>query len=277
MRDDFRRLAHTGLAFNAPLSEERANAFVAALPISPGHHVLDLGCGWGELLLRIIAAHSAASGTGVDTSREALDRGVRLAAQRGLYERVEFVEADAATFVDVADIVICVAASHAFGGVANALHWLRECVAPGGRVLYGDGFWAGGPLPASLETIGELPRLEEVRAAVQTAGFRIERDEVSTLAEWDAFETSWRAGLEASHDPEAVAFAAERRREYEDGYRNAIGFSWLVLAPVIEEADLATVLTEAVGTILPIEWSTTRSGQPMPDVVGAVARSRRGR
>ena len=60
---------------------------------------------------------------------------------------------------------------------------------------------------------------------------RIERDEVSTLAEWDAFEAGWRAGLEAATDPEAVAFAERRRREYEDGYRGAIGFSWLVLAP----------------------------------------------
>ena len=54
---------------------------------------------------------------------------------------------------------------------------------------------------------------------------------MSTLAEWDAFEAGWRAGLEASGDAEAVAFAAQRRREYEDGYRGAIGFSWLVLAP----------------------------------------------
>ena len=106
MRDDFRRLAHAGLTFNAPLSEERASALVSALPISPGHHVLDLGCGWGELLLRILAAHPATTGTGVDTDREALDRGVRAATRRGLHGRVEFVEAPAETFVDVADIVV---------------------------------------------------------------------------------------------------------------------------------------------------------------------------
>lgn len=231
MRDDFRLLAHAGLTFNAPLSEERASALVAALPISPGHHVLDLGCGWGELLLRILAAHPATTGTGVDTAKEALDRGVRAAARRGLHERVEFVEADAATFVDLADIVVCVAGSHAFGGADDALHWLRQSVAPGGRVLYGDGFWATEPTAAALEAIGELPRLENARAAAEAAGFRIERDEASTLREWDAFEAGWRAGLEASPDQEAVAFAAQRRREYEDGYRGAIGFCWLVLAP----------------------------------------------
>lgn len=232
MRDDFRRLAHAGLTFNVPLSEERASALVSALPISPGHHVLDLGCGSGELLLRVLEAHPATTGTGVDTDREALDRGVRAAARRGLHERIEFVEAHAETFVDLADVVLCVAASHAFGGPEGALEWLHQSVTPGGRVLYGDGFWASEPSAAALATIGELPRREALRAAIAAAGFRIERDEVSDLAEWDAFESAWRAGLEASADQEAVTFAAERRREYEDGYRDAIGFNWLVLAPV---------------------------------------------
>lgn len=232
MRDDFRRLAHSGLTFNAPLSEERSGELVTALPISPGHHVLDLGCGWGELLLRILASHPATTGTGVDADRHALDRGVRLAAQRALHGRVEFVEADAATFVDQADVVICVAASHSFGGPRDALNALRECVAPGGRVLYGDGFWASPPSPAALEALGDLPTLDDVVAAAHAAGFRIEQEDESTRTEWDAFERSWREGLEASADPAAVEFAAKRRDEYENGYRDAVGFCWLVLAPV---------------------------------------------
>jgi cyclopropane fatty-acyl-phospholipid synthase-like methyltransferase len=232
VRDDFRRLAHAGLTFNAPLSEERADALVAALPISPGHHVLDLGCGWGELLLRILAAQPATTGTGVDAEKDALDRGVLAASRRRLHERVEFVEAAAATFVDLADVVVCVAASHAFGGPAEALAWLRQCVTPGGRVLHGDGFWATEPTQRALAAIGELPRLEELHAIAEAAGFRIERGETSTREEWDAFEAGWRAGLETSADPEAATFAAGRRREYEEGYRDAIGFAWLVLAPV---------------------------------------------
>ena len=47
---------------------------------------------------------------------------------------------------------------------------------------------------------------------------------------------------------------------------------------VIEESDLAAVLAQSEGvSALPAVWSTTRSGRPMPDVIGAVARSRRGR
>jgi len=231
VRDEFRRLAQAGLTFNAPLSEERASGFVAALPIAPAHHVLDLGCGSGELLLRIVEAHPATTATGVDTGKEGLDRGRLAAVRRGLQRRVEFVEAAAETFVDIADVVICVGSSHAFGGTGPALEWLRECAAPGGRVLFGDGFWAADPTPRALATIGELPRLEQIQATAEAAGFRIERAEISTQEEWDAFEAGWRAGLERSTDPEAIAFAAERKEEYEEGYRGLIGFAWLVLVP----------------------------------------------
>jgi SAM-dependent methyltransferase len=157
---------------------------------------------------------------------------VLAAARRGLLRRVEFIEAPAETFVDVADVVVCVASSHAFGDSAAALEWLRQCVTPGGRVLYGEGFWASDPSPAALESIGALPGLDELHAPAEAAGFRIEQAEISSQEEWDAFEAAWRSGLESSGDPEAVAFAAERKREYEDGYREAIGFAWLVLAPV---------------------------------------------
>jgi len=232
VREDFRRLAHSGLTFSVPLSDEHTSALVAALPISPGHHVLDLGCGNGELLLRILAAHPATTGTGVDTDREALNQGVLGAAKRGLHSRVEFVEADAATFVDLADLVLCVGASHAFGDSAAALGSLRERVSPGGRVLFARAFWATPPSADALETVGELPTLDNVRAAAQASGFRIERDEVSTLEEWDALETGWRAGLETSGISEAIEYAARRRHEYENGYREAIGFSWLELVPL---------------------------------------------
>ena len=209
MRDDFRRLAHAGLTFNAPLSEERASALVSALPISPGHHVLDLGCGWGELLLRILAAHPATTGTGVDTDKEALDRGVRAATRRGLHGRVEFVEAPAETFVDVADIVVCVASSHAFGGTGDALHWLRQSVdarrprALRRRLLGGRAVGRGArddrrAARGSRSSTRPRPRRASGSSATRSP----------TSAEWDAFEAGWRSGLEVSTDPEAVAFAA---------------------------------------------------------------------
>ena len=141
MRDDFRRLAHAGLTFNAPLSEERAGELVAALPISPGHHVLDLGCGWGELLLRILAAHPATTGTGVDSRPEAPTGSSRLARNAGCTEG-ESSRPMQRRSSDHADVVLNVAASHALGGTTMRCTRSAEWVAAGGRVLYGDSFWA---------------------------------------------------------------------------------------------------------------------------------------
>jgi SAM-dependent methyltransferase len=231
VRDELRRALRSTMTFNAPLSEQRAAALVAALPIAPGHHVLDLGCGWGELLLRVVAAHPGTTGTGADLDRADLDRGRALAAARGLTDRVDLVEADITGFDDQGAVVICVGASHAWGGATGALAALRDHLEPGGVLLYGDAFWERPPSERALEVIGELPGGDDLTRAAASAGFRVESAANSTLAEWDAFEASSSAGLEVASLDGALELAAERRTDYEDGYRGSLGFAWLVLVP----------------------------------------------
>ena len=222
--------AHSRLTFNAPLGETRAADLVARLPLRPGGHVLDAGCGWGELLLRVVAAHPASTGTGVDTNRGGLDRGRRAAAQRGLAERVEFAEADVGGFDDHGDLVLCVGSSHAWGDPTTALRALRALTAPGGHVLLGEGFWERSPGADGRRIFGDLPVYDGLQAIARAEGFVVVRADRSTQEEWDAFETAWREGLEASGSPEAVALAVERKHEYEEGYRGILGFAWLELA-----------------------------------------------
>ena len=51
------------LKFMTPLSQERADRLVAIAIEGLAHGtVLDLGCGWAELLLQVIAAAPAARG-----------------------------------------------------------------------------------------------------------------------------------------------------------------------------------------------------------------------
>ncbi len=222
-------VSHTGLTFNAPLSEQRAADLVRALGLAPGRHVLDLGCGWGELLLRIVAAHPGSTGTGVDTSRRALDRGRRAASQRGLYERVEFVEADVTTFDDHGDVVLCVGAAHAWGGATVALRELRERVEGGGTLVFADGFWERPPGADARRLFGDLPVFDGLLQVARGAGLTVSHADRSTQEEWDAFEATWRAGLEAAEDPLVRLAAVERERDYRDGYRGVLGFAWLVL------------------------------------------------
>ncbi len=231
MDQALRSLAHAQLRFNAPLSEQHAASLVRRLALAPGHHVLDLGCGFGELLLSLVAAHPAATGTGVDTDREALDRARRSAAEQGLQERVEFSEGDVATFAGHGHLVLCVGASHAWGGTAAALQALHDHVEPGGVALFGAGVWEQEPREDAVRLLGEHGSLDALLAAAHEAGYEVEGVELSSRDEWDDFEAGWRAGLEESRDAAAQELASRRRHEYEDVYRGVLGFAWLVLRP----------------------------------------------
>jgi SAM-dependent methyltransferase len=220
------------MTFNAPLSEERAATLVAGLRVAPAHHVLDLGCGWAELLLRVVAANPGTTGTGVDIDRADLLRGRRSAVERGLAERVELVEDDVTAFDDRGALVLCVGASHAWGGAGMALAAMRAHVDRGGMLLFGDGFWASPPSERAHKVIGDLEDWAGLVHACEGAGFRVDDADRSTTAEWDAFEQASRAGLESSGLDGAGALTEERRSDYEDGYRGRLGFAWLLLTAV---------------------------------------------
>jgi hypothetical protein len=65
----------TRLTFHGPLSETRAARLVDRLTRTHPATVLDLGCGWGELLLRTLEAVPGAAGTGIDLGAADLARG----------------------------------------------------------------------------------------------------------------------------------------------------------------------------------------------------------
>lgn len=230
--DDATRIALTSarLVYNAPLSQQRATALLAALDVDAGASVLDLGCGRGELLLRAVATLDG-RGTGVDSDPSALDAAREKAAARGLTDRVRFIEGDAGDWRERADVVLCVASSHAVGGTTALMAALRRLVRAGGRAVVGDGIFTTTPDAAARGQFGDLPDLAGLAELAVTEGLRPLHVSASTPQEWDDFESGWRAGLELSADPDARALADERRTAYLSGYRGVLGFGWLVLAP----------------------------------------------
>jgi SAM-dependent methyltransferase len=238
--EDLEEALFARMRWNAPLSLEHAGLLMDRLDLTPGLRVADIGCAWGELLLRVVErAGDGVRGTGVDTDARALARGREAARQRGLGERVEFVEADAAAWRQTADRVLCVGASHAFGGTGGALAALGGLVPAGGRLLFGDGYWAAEPSGRAVELFGEemLP-LGGVLEAARDRGWRVIHMSVADQREWDDFESTFRAGRQEwllSHpgDPragEVRAWLDGREREYMEVYRGVLGFAYLVLA-----------------------------------------------
>jgi len=223
---NFRPLAYKHLTFNSPLSEERADALVQTC--SPVANILDLGCGWGELLLRMLAENPDATGIGIDNDSDVLQRGERHAREYGLDGRVAFITADASLATGEYDLVTAIGVTHLWGSATDALRFLRQRLNPDGKLLFGTGIYLKTPAPAIKEIFGELQTFEALQQIVRTEGFAIVQSDCATEAEWDSFESNWRRGLEESPDPQMRSFALERKAEYESGYRNVVGFCYMI-------------------------------------------------
>lgn len=228
------------MRWNAPLSVQHAELLMDRLDVRPGGRVADLGCGWGEFLLQVIAhAGGQATGIGVDTDAGALGRAGRLAAERQLDGRVQFTEADVSGWKGAADRVICVGAAHALGGATAGLGALAEVVPAGGRLLFGDCYWETAPSAAAVEMFGEqvLP-LAGLLEACRSAGWRVIHMSAASQLEWDDFESTFRAGRQEwllAHAGDARApgvrdWLDARERQYLEVYRGVLGFAYLVLA-----------------------------------------------
>lgn len=227
------RYAH--LSFNAPLSDARADALVARLAAARPSSIVDLGCGWGEFLLRLAAALPETSARGVDTDGDLLERGRRTAASRHLDVRLDELPADQVT--EPADLVVCIGSGHAFGTTPSSyLPALRRLVRPGGRLVLGEGTWEErGPVDRSLvwEDLLELPSLGGLVDLAVAAGFRPLWVETASQDELDAFESGYLADTEewllTHDDPERRERADDHRTRWLHGYRNGFGFALLTL------------------------------------------------
>ncbi|WP_055698971.1 MULTISPECIES: SAM-dependent methyltransferase [Streptomyces] len=243
----------TRLAFHGPLSEARAQRLVGRLAANEPRTVLDLGCGWGELMLRVLEAAPHATGVGVDLRAEDLDRGRANAAARGLGDRVVFAEESATdTARGPADLVLCLGASHALSDAAppetthKALHALRRLVNPGGRVVLGEGFWQRTPTDEELAAMwpdagaDEHLSLGDLVDAAIGAGFRPQWVETASPEEWEEFESGYRSDVEewlAAHPGHPLAAETRERVDTQRstwlrGYRHVLGITYLTLVPV---------------------------------------------
>jgi SAM-dependent methyltransferase len=241
-RRRFSTIAHTDHLFCSPVGEEKVDRIIRLMELPHGARVLDLGCGKGELLLRVVERYQG-HGIGVDHSPAFLHAARRHAAKRGLIthtdfhdEAIESFEAAPHTF----DLVTNLGAipAHGFEPMIDRMVSLTK---PGGLLLVGHGFWKKDPTQAYLQELGatreELGTHEENVATLQKKGLRFLYASVSNDDDWDHYEGLYNRAVMrfvTSHpnDPERVEFTA-RINDWHETYlkwgRATLGFGMYLL------------------------------------------------
>jgi SAM-dependent methyltransferase len=238
-REQISRIAHADHPIKSPLDDESVRRLLERGVLGGDERVLDLGCGGGEWLLRALSMRPHLHAEGVDISEDALAQARQAASHVGVQQRLVLHHQEAADFVSLQlfDLVLSVGATHAFGGLLPTLAAARKHLAPGGRVLIGDGFWHRDPSQEAVEMLGDFTDLATTVDRVVADGWTHVDGHVSTRRELDDYEwacwgslASWALDHPADPDSSQVlAIANTRRSEWLRVYRDTWGFVCLVL------------------------------------------------
>ncbi len=240
-REQISRHAHADHPIAAPLDDDSVRQLLERGLSRGAERVLDLGCGGGEWLLRALTMDPQVRAEGVDVSASSLAHARQTARRLGVEDRLALHHQDAARFASshAFDLVLCVGATHAFGGLLPTLAAARTHLAPGGLVLVGDGFWERDPSAKAVELLGELADLPTTLERVVADGWTPVHGHISTRRELDDYEWAWTGSLAAwalDHptDPDsaqALETATVHRDQWLRDYRDTLGFVCLVLRP----------------------------------------------
>ncbi len=204
------------------------------LGLAPGMRLLDVGCGWGSLVLHAAQQHGVRA-VGITLSQQQAELAAKRVSEAGLSDAVDirlqdYRDVDDGPYDAIASIGM---AEHVgaprYAEYAAALHRLLR---PGGRLLNHQIARRPGAAGPSRETFisayvfpdGELLPLAETVGTLEDAGFEV-RDVEALREHYPWTLRRWVANLEAHWD-QAVALTSEGRarvwRLYMAG--SALGF-----------------------------------------------------
>ncbi len=224
--------------YGNPISVAKMERALDLLVLPRGARVLDVGCGKGELLIRLVERFGAAA-VGIDPST-VLSMARANAAARIPDADVTWHSAkrdDVPLEPGSFDLTACIGSLHAFGELDDALTALVALTRPGGYVLVADGVRLQTPPPEYLAAIGaddtELPRDNAQNIAAGRAhGLRALWTALSSRDEWDEFEWLYMYAMERHAEEHGLTPEQEEQlvatREFQDAQqrwgRDTMGF-----------------------------------------------------
>lgn len=229
-----------------PITPDKLATLGAALRLTPGASLLDLGSGSGEMLCTWARDHGV-TGTGVDMSQLFTEQAQHRAQELGVAHQVKFIHGDAAGYVSdqKVDVAACVGATWIAGGVAGTIALLAQSLRSGGIILIGEPFWR--QLPPTEEVakgclahaISDFLTLPALVASFGQLGYDVVEMVLADQDGWDRYEAAkWltmRRWLEANSGDE---FAPEVRAQlnleptrYATYTRDYLGWGVFALMP----------------------------------------------
>jgi len=198
--------------------ERKLERVCRKLGLRPGQRLLDVGCGWGSLLLHAAQRHGVRA-LGITLSPSQAAEARRRVASAGLEERVEVRLADYREIVEEPFDAIASVGMVEHVGVDRLATYARRLAAlvrPGGRIL-NHGIVRLRPAPRSDRTFiaryvfpdGELHPLSAVQTAFEGAGLEV-RDAEALREHYPLTLRAWSRNLARRRDV-AIAQAGEER------------------------------------------------------------------
>ncbi len=234
------------MEYNSPLGAEKEQTLISILNLPNNANVLEIGCGNGKLLLKIIDKYQA-QGIGFDLNTNLIELANSQAKNLSNESQARFLTQDINTTElenNHYDLVICNGSSHALGSgqdaYENTLRKAHELLKPGGLLLIGEGYWKQPPSDEYLAFIGEpVGVYHDFRGNVVQArehGFELLYATSSNQDEWDNFEWSHklknRKLLQKSPNDEQLLARKQHIDRWLDGYlkwgRDTMGYGFYV-------------------------------------------------
>jgi SAM-dependent methyltransferase len=187
-----------------PVDETKLERLYDLLELKPNARVIDIGCGKGEMLIRLAEKYDI-KGLGIDKSPYCIREAQKRKHQRIPQANLTFLEMDGAQYNpetrEYSDLTMCIGATWIYGGYKNTIRALCGMTRAPGFVVVGEPFWRTNPPKEYLQSEGlSADSFDTHHGNVRTGeseGLRLVFTIVSSKEDWDRSEgLHWTSAAE---------------------------------------------------------------------------------